>query len=162
MGKILNIPVCIITVGSVFQENKTIIHKFIYMNVCMSKNMNMKMILIPLYKRSLLKNITKCFYEYKNFKLVLFISYIKLLLSIVFVFLSYLFVQNLNIKHFLCILCISYIKFLLSIVFIFISFFRQNLNTLSMHQLHNVSFIHQLHKVSFIHCFCFIRQNLNI
>ena len=75
------------------------------------------MILIPLYKLYLLKNISKCLYEYKNFKPVLFISYIKLLVFIVFVFLF--FGQNLSIQTFLC---ISYIKFLLSIVFIFIIF----------------------------------------
>ena len=45
LGKILSIPVCIVTVGSVFQEHN-IYYLQVYMNVCMS----MKMILIPLYK----------------------------------------------------------------------------------------------------------------
>ena len=45
LGKILSIPVCIVTVGSVFQEDN-IYYLQVYMNVCMS----MKMILIPLYK----------------------------------------------------------------------------------------------------------------
>ena len=45
LGKILSIPVCIVTVASVFQEDN-IYYLQVYMNVCMS----MKMILIPLYK----------------------------------------------------------------------------------------------------------------
>ena len=57
-------------------------------------------------------------------------------------------------------LSISYIKFLLFIVF-FLIFFRQNLNSLSMHHLHKAFFIYQLHKLSFIHCLCFITQNFN-
>ena len=50
LGKILNIPVCAIIVKTVFKKMTNIIHKFIYMNVFMGMNMNMKMILIPLYK----------------------------------------------------------------------------------------------------------------
>ena len=51
LGKILNIPVCVIIVKSVFQKKMTnITHKFIYMNFFMNMNVNMKMILIPLYK----------------------------------------------------------------------------------------------------------------
>ena len=51
LGKILNIHVCIIVVRSVFKKT-IIIHKFIYTNLCacMSINIKMKMILIPLYK----------------------------------------------------------------------------------------------------------------
>ena len=40
LGKILSIPVCIIVVGSVFQKTAIIIHKFIYMNVCMNLIIN--------------------------------------------------------------------------------------------------------------------------
>ena len=36
LGKILNIPVCIIVVKSVFQRDNNLIHKFYYMNVCVS------------------------------------------------------------------------------------------------------------------------------
>ena len=36
LGKILNIPVCIIIVRSVFKEMVNIIHKFCYMNVCVN------------------------------------------------------------------------------------------------------------------------------
>ena len=36
LDKILNIPMCIIAVGSVFKRGKTIIHKLIYMNACMN------------------------------------------------------------------------------------------------------------------------------
>ena len=50
LGKILSIPVCVIIVGSVFQKSNTIIHKFFYMNVFMSMNMNLKMIFMLLYK----------------------------------------------------------------------------------------------------------------
>ena len=46
LAKILRTFVCIITARSVFQDDNIIIHKFIYMNVCMG----MKMILTLLYK----------------------------------------------------------------------------------------------------------------
>ena len=53
LGKILNIPVCVIlnipVLELFFKKTTTIIHKFIYINVCMSMNMTMKMIFIPLY-----------------------------------------------------------------------------------------------------------------
>ena len=47
LGKILNIPVCIKAVGYVFQEDN---NYYPLMNVCMSMNIKMKMILIPLNK----------------------------------------------------------------------------------------------------------------
>ena len=50
LGKILGISVCIIIVTSVFQENNNYYPQVFYMNVFMSMNMNMKMILIALYK----------------------------------------------------------------------------------------------------------------
>ena len=48
LGKILNIPLCVITARSIFQKTTTTIHKFIYIDVFM--NINMKIIFIPLYK----------------------------------------------------------------------------------------------------------------
>ena len=48
LGEILNILMCIIVLF--FKKTATIIHKLVYMNVCTSVNMNMKMILIPLYE----------------------------------------------------------------------------------------------------------------
>ena len=50
LGKILSIPVCIVTVGSVFQEENNY-HPQVYLHeCCVSMNIKMKMILIPLYK----------------------------------------------------------------------------------------------------------------
>ena len=47
LGETLNIPVCVITVRSVFQKKKTsIILKFFCMNVFMSMSMNLKMVLM--------------------------------------------------------------------------------------------------------------------
>ena len=40
LSKLLNIPMCIIIVKSVFQEDNNIIHKFYYMNVCISMRIN--------------------------------------------------------------------------------------------------------------------------
>ena len=50
LGKILNIPACVIIVRSVFQENNNYYPQFFYMNVFMSMYMNMKMILMLLYE----------------------------------------------------------------------------------------------------------------
>ena len=132
LGTILSIPVCIIVVRSVFQEETTIIHKFIYMNVRMSMNINMKMILIPLYK---------C-----NFCTI----YIAFALIIVFAFLFFrqnLFIHQLHKAPFI------HQLHKVSLIYCFcFSFFQTKIqySSFSMHQLHKVSFIHQLHKVSFI------------
>ena len=40
LGKILNNPVCIINVTSVFHKDTSFIHKFYYMNVCISMRIN--------------------------------------------------------------------------------------------------------------------------
>ena len=48
LGKILNIPVCVIIVRSVFQESSNYYPHFFYINVLMSVNMNM--ILMFLYE----------------------------------------------------------------------------------------------------------------
>ena len=46
LGETLNIPVCVITVRSVFQKKTSIILKFFFMNVFMSMSMNLKMVLM--------------------------------------------------------------------------------------------------------------------
>ena len=50
LGKILSIPVRVIIVRSVFQESSNYYPQFFYMSVSMSMTMNMKLMLIPLYK----------------------------------------------------------------------------------------------------------------
>ena len=50
LGKILSIHVCIITVKSVFQENNKYYPQVYLHECCMNLNINMKIILIPLYK----------------------------------------------------------------------------------------------------------------
>ena len=49
-GKILNIPLCVIIVRSVFQENNNYYPQVFLMGVFMSMNMNWKMVLMPLYE----------------------------------------------------------------------------------------------------------------
>ena len=116
------------------------------MNVRMSMNINMKMILIPLYK---------C-----NFCTI----YIAFALIIVFTFLFFrqnLFIHQLHKAPFIHQL--HKVSFIYCFCFLFF-FFQTKIqySSFSMHQLHTVSFIHQLHKVSFIQSFCFIRHNLKI
>ena len=50
LGKVLNIPLCVIIVRFVFRENNRYYPQFFYMNVFMSMNMNWKMILMLLYE----------------------------------------------------------------------------------------------------------------
>ena len=47
---LLSIPVCIIIVRSVFQENNNYYPQVFFMNVFVSMNMNLRMVLIALYK----------------------------------------------------------------------------------------------------------------
>ena len=49
LGKLLNIPVCVL-LNLFFKKTTNIIRKYFYINVYMSMNIKMKMILIPLYK----------------------------------------------------------------------------------------------------------------
>ena len=73
-GKILSIPVCIIAVRSVFKKTTNIIHKFIYMNVCINMSINSY--------ASKFQALLCISY----IKFLLYISYIKFLLFIVFYF----------------------------------------------------------------------------
>ena len=50
LGKILNIPVCVIIVRSVFQVNNKYHPQVFYINFFMNMNMNMKMIFMLLSK----------------------------------------------------------------------------------------------------------------
>ena len=106
---------CIIVVRSVFEIKKTIIiHKFIYMNVCMTMNINMKVILIPLYKCNF---CTIYYFSFFRDKISILINYIELLLFI------------------------SYIELILSIaLFHQAKFF--NIKAFFIHQLHKASFIY--------------------
>ena len=84
-----------------------------------------------------------------KFQALLCISYIKLLLSIIYIkfLLSIVFF---SFFFFFSFLCISYKKFVFIYYFCFYYFFFQTksqYSSVSMHQLHQVSFIHQLHKV---------------
>ena len=49
LGKLLNIPVCVL-LNLIFKKTTNIIRKYFYINVYMSTNIKMKMILIPLHK----------------------------------------------------------------------------------------------------------------
>ena len=49
LGKLLNIPVCVL-LNLFFKKTTNIIRKYFYINVYMSMNIKMKMILNPLYK----------------------------------------------------------------------------------------------------------------